>query len=66
MLMMLIHWAEAYICRSFSTANKETGLEVHADKRKYMVMSRDQNTRRSHNIEIDNSSFESAEQFKCL
>ena len=47
-------------------ANKETGLEVSADKTKYMVMSRDQNSGRSHNIKIDNSSFERVEQFKCL
>ena len=31
-----------------------------------MVMSRDQNAGRSHNIKIDNSSFERAEQFKYL
>ena len=28
-------------------ASKETGLEVNADKTKYMVMSRDQNSGRS-------------------
>jgi len=28
------------------------GLEVNADKSKYMVMSRDQNTGRSHNIKM--------------
>ena len=31
-------------------AGKENVLEVNADKTKYMVMSRDQNTERSHNI----------------
>jgi hypothetical protein len=31
-----------------------------------MVMSRDQNARRSHNTKIDNSSFERVEQFKYL
>jgi len=31
-------------------AHKETGLEVNADKTKYMVMSRDQNAGRSHDI----------------
>ena len=36
--------------------SKESGLEVNADKTKYMVMSRDQNAGRSHNIKIDNSS----------
>ena len=37
-------------------ANKEFGLEVNADKTKYMFMSRNQNAGRSHNIKIDNSS----------
>ena len=39
-------------------ASKEIGLEVNGDKTKYMVMSGDQNAGRSHNIKIDNSSFE--------
>jgi len=37
-------------------ASKETGLEVNADKTKYMGMSRIQNARRNHSIKIDNSS----------
>jgi hypothetical protein len=45
-------------------AGKETGLEVNADKTKYMVMSRDQNAGRSHNIKIDNRPFERVEEFK--
>ena len=36
--------------------SKETGLEVNADKTKYMFMSRDQNAERSHNIKNDNGS----------
>ena len=47
-------------------ASKEIGLEVNADKTKYMVMSRDQNAGQSHNIKIDNSSFESLEEFTYL
>jgi hypothetical protein len=47
-------------------ANKENGLEVNADKIKYMFMSRDQNAGRSHNIKIDNSSSERLEQFRYL
>ena len=47
-------------------SNKETWLEVNADKTKYMVISRDQNAGRSHNIKIDNSSFEMVEEFKYL
>ena len=61
MLMMLIYWAEAYVLKE-----KQTGLEVNADKTKYMVMSRDQNAGRSHNINIDNKSVERVEQFKYL
>jgi hypothetical protein len=33
-------------------ASKEIGLRVNADKRKYMVMSRDQNAGRSHSIKL--------------
>ena len=47
-------------------ASKKSGVEVYAEKNKYMVMSRDQNAGRSHNIQIDNSSFESVEEFKYL
>ena len=47
-------------------ANKEIGLEVSADKTKYMVMSRDQNTGRSQNMKTDNRSFGSVEEFKYL
>jgi len=46
--------------------SNEIGLEVNADKIKYMVMSRDQNAERSHNIKIDNRSFERMEGFKYL
>jgi hypothetical protein len=47
-----------------SVGSKEIGLEVNTDKTKYMVISRDQNARRSHNINIGNSSFERVEEFK--
>jgi hypothetical protein len=47
-------------------ATKEIGLEVNADKTKYMVMARDQNVGRSHNMKIDNSSIERVEEFKYL
>jgi GDP-D-mannose dehydratase len=47
-------------------ACKETGKEVHVDNTKYMVMQRDQKAGRSHNIKIDNSSFEREEEFKYL
>jgi len=44
-------------------ASKEIGLEVNADKTKYMIMSRDRNTGGSNNMKTDNSSFERVEQF---
>ena len=44
----------------------EIGLEVSADKTKYMVMSRDQNAGRIHSVRIDNSTFERVEEFKYL
>jgi len=46
-------------------ASKETGLEVNADKSKYMVRSHDQKEGRSHNM-TDNSLFESVEEFRYL
>jgi hypothetical protein len=36
-------------------ASKEIGLDVNADKTKYMVMSPDQHAERSHSMKIDNT-----------
>ena len=47
-------------------ATREIGLEVSADKTKYMVMSRYQNAARSHSIKIENSSFERVGKFRYL
>jgi hypothetical protein len=47
-------------------AYKEIGLEVNADKYKYMVMSRDQTAGRSHSMKIGNSSFEMVKECKYL
>jgi hypothetical protein len=71
MLMMLLYtvWQKLRykkITDTLVVASKEIGLDVNADKTKYMVMSRDQNAEQSHNIEIDNTFFERLEQFKCL
>jgi hypothetical protein len=59
--------------RSIHTIKKNTGallvgskeicLEGNADKTECMVMSRDQNAGQSHNIKIDNSSFERVQIF---
>jgi len=51
---------------ALEAATRETGLEVSADKTKYMVMSRDQNAGQNHSVRIDNSTFERVEEFKYL
>jgi len=38
------------------STSKETGLDVNAEKTKYMVMSPDQNAGQNHNIKIYNKS----------
>jgi hypothetical protein len=45
-------------------ATTEIGLEVSADKTKYMVMSRDQNAGQNHSVRIETSTFERVEEFK--
>jgi hypothetical protein len=47
-------------------ASKEIGLEVNAEKTKYMVKYRDQNRGQNGYIQIGNKSFETVEQFKYL
>ena len=42
------------------------GVDLYAEKTKYMVMFRDQNAGRNHNIKIYNSSLESVEEYKYL
>ena len=58
---MLNENAEALVA-----ATREIGLEVNADKTKYMVMSRDQNAGRIHSVRIDNITFDRVEDFKYL
>jgi hypothetical protein len=45
-------------------ASKEVGLEVNAEKTKYMLMSRHQNSEQNHNIKITNRSSENVAQLK--
>ena len=47
-------------------ATREFGLEVSADKTKYMVMSRDQNAGRIQSVRIDNGTFERVGEFRYL
>jgi hypothetical protein len=47
-------------------ARRDIRLEINTDKTKYMLMSRDQNAGRSHNIKVDNKSFVMVETFRYL
>ena len=47
-------------------ATREIGLEVSADKTKYMVMARDQNAGQNHSVRTDNGTVERVEEFKYL
>jgi hypothetical protein len=47
-------------------ASKENGQAVNSNKTKYMVLFRDHNAGRSHNITIDTFSFERVEEGKYL
>jgi len=49
---------------AWKVASKEIGIEINADKTKYMVMSRDRNAGRSHNMKIENRPFERIEKFR--
>ena len=49
---------------ALAVATKETGLEVNADKTKYMVMSRDRNAGQGDSMKIDNSSIDRGEKKK--
>jgi len=51
---------------ALAAATREIGLEVSADKTKYMVMPRDQNAGQIHSVRIDNSTFDRVEDFKYL
>jgi hypothetical protein len=52
--------------KALVVASNEIGLVVNVDKTKYMVMSGDQNSGRSHSIKTDNIFSERVEEFKFL
>jgi hypothetical protein len=47
-------------------ASKEVGLEINAEKTKYMLLSRHENVGQNRDIKIANRSFENVSQFKYL
>jgi len=70
-LIPYIYWEEAYVplkenAEVLVAATREIGLEVSADKTKYMLMSRDQKSGQIHIVRIDNTTFERVEEFKYL
>jgi hypothetical protein len=46
--------------------NRDIGLEINAEKTKYMMMSRHPNSGKNQNIRIANESFENVAKFKYL
>jgi len=60
-----IHTLKEY-AEALVAATREIGLEVSADKTKYMVMSRDQKAGQNHSVRIDNSTLERVEEFQYL
>jgi hypothetical protein len=47
-------------------ASRDIGLEINAEKTKYMIMSRHPNSGQNQNIRIANESFENVEKFRYL
>jgi hypothetical protein len=47
-------------------AGRDTGLEINAEKTKYMIMSRHPNSGQNQNIRTANESFENVAKFKYL
>jgi hypothetical protein len=51
---------------SILKASRDVGIEINAEKTKYMMMSRHPNSGQNQNIRIANESFENVEKFKYL
>jgi hypothetical protein len=51
---------------TLTDCSKEVGLQVNADKTKYMLLSRHQNAGQNHDTKITNRSFENLAEFKYL
>jgi hypothetical protein len=60
------HYAIKKNAEALLVASKENGLEVNADKNKYILMSLDQVIGGSHNLNFDNRSLERLEEVRYL
>jgi coproporphyrinogen III oxidase-like Fe-S oxidoreductase len=49
---------------NLNDVSKEVGIEVNAEKTKYMLLSHHQNAGQNHNLKIDIRSFANMEQLK--
>jgi hypothetical protein len=54
------------IVETLTDTSKEVGLEVNAEKTKYVLLSRRQNARQNHDIKITNKSLENMSKSKYL
>jgi hypothetical protein len=61
---LILHMLPASV--QCTVENAFSGIIIENHKTKYMVMARDQNAGRSHNMKIDNSSIGSVEELKYL
>jgi hypothetical protein len=52
--------------KTFLEASRDIGLEINAEKTKYIIMSRHPNSGQSQNIRIANESFENVAKFKYV
>jgi hypothetical protein len=53
-----------FISETLLEASRDTGLEMNAEKTKYMIISRHPNSGQNQNIRIGNESFENVAKFK--
>ena len=70
MLMILMYWEEAYVLKKntegLEVASKETGLEVNAEKTKYIVSHVSRLQCRKISQQRGNKFFQKVERFKYL
>jgi hypothetical protein len=64
--LLIIFWPHFTRREALVVASEKTFVEVNAEKLEYVVMSRDQNAGKNHNIKMGNTSVESVANFVYL